>query len=528
MAAPGGTSPERLHSLDAARAFALMMGVLFHAAWSFQAIPWGAPVVDVSRHFGFDGFMYLSHAFRMPLFFLIAGFFARMLYHGRGVGGFARNRFMRIVIPLALGWLVLHPLTVMAWNFGANAAGANLTAFTVPMQMEVMAGQGRMFVPPSQGGMFNLGHLWFLYYLIWLYALALSACPVLSRLPGLAARADRLVASLVRKPWTVAGLAFATGLLLWRMDGWFGVDTPSDSLVPSVPVLLFYMATFAFGWLLHRQPELLQEFSRRWKMFISMGLLLACICFGVFYHLSEKVVTLGPPGSMYPALWPTQVTDWPHFMSTLQSASKPDAPPALARFWKNVPEWDRGPILALPPDPDPSVKVGLCRNLSRLLSIPDLLAPGHPADARLDNRRRLEDLFGGALAADPREMPWYGAAKFIYATSCGLMTWLLVYGVLGFCQARFRAPNPLLRYISDSSYWIYLIHLPAILALQGWMFAWPWPGLLKYCLLLGTFFTGAIGSYHLMVRSTVIGRVLNGRRRGMFQTPEKNIARKCL
>jgi uncharacterized membrane protein len=71
--------PDRLHALDAVRAFALLIGVVFHAAWSFQAIPWGAPVVDVSSNIGFDWFVYTAHSFRMPLFFLIAGYFARML-----------------------------------------------------------------------------------------------------------------------------------------------------------------------------------------------------------------------------------------------------------------------------------------------------------------------------------------------------------------------------------------------------------------------------------------------------------------
>lgn len=476
-------------------------------------MPWGAPVVDVSSNIGFDAFVYLTHSFRMPLFFLIAGYFARLLYQKRGLRGFVQNRFMRIVVPLCLGWLVLHPLTVMAWNLDTNASGANLTEFPVLLQLKMMLAQGLMFVPPARGGLFDLNHLWFLYYLVYLYAMALAARLISLKISLLTLqRADRLTARLVRSPAAIAALAVGTGLFLWRMDGWNGVDTPSDSLIPSLPVLLFYAAPFVFGWMLHRQPGLLQEFQRGWKKYLASGLALGCILFGMFYSLSGQGVTLGASGSMYPDLWPTQVTDWPHFISTLQSAARPDTPPALASFWKHVPEWDRNPILSLPPDPAPSVKIGLCRNLNRLLVIPDLFASGHPEDATLYNRHKLEKIFGSALRTDPRDIPWYGQVKLVYSMGYGLVMWLLVYSALGFFQSRFSAHSPAVRYISDSSYWIYLIHLPIILALEGWMFSWPWPGLVKFALLLSIFFAVAFASYHAMVRSTIVGAVLNGKR----------------
>ena len=507
--------PDRLHSLDATRAFALLMGVLFHAAWSFQAIPWGAPVMDVSTNIGFDFYNFLIHNFRLPLFFLIAGFFARMLYQARGLKGFLRNRVTRIAVPLAVGWLVLQPLTILSWNLGANAAGANLSEFPVQLQLKMMLAQGLLFVPSSRGGFFNVGHLWFLYYLVWLYVLAFAARPIFLRLPALPARADRWTALLVRRVWPLLLLAVATGLFLWRREGWYGVETPTDTLVPSAPVLLFYMVPFSFGWMLHRQPVLLPEFARRWKIFTAAGLALSVVVFGVFCQMSTAGVVPGPEGSMYPNLWPTQVTDWPRFIGTLQSAARPGAPPALAAFWNHVPEWDRGPMLALAPHPAPSVKIGLCRNLTRLLAKPDLLGlgPAQDGEVRLNNRHQLEKIFAGAITGDPREIPWYSMAKLSFSMGFGLAMWLLVFGALGFFQARFSRPNPLLRYIADSSYWIYLIHLPPILALQGWMFDWPLPGIVKFLLLLVIFFAGAFGSYHFLVRPTFIGQTLNGRRR---------------
>ncbi len=101
------TSSERFHSLDATRACALLLGVVFHAVWSFVPAPMGAPVVDVSVNRFFDWFFFASHTFRMQLFFLIAGFFAHIICHRKGFGYFAMNRLSRIVVPLILGWLIL-------------------------------------------------------------------------------------------------------------------------------------------------------------------------------------------------------------------------------------------------------------------------------------------------------------------------------------------------------------------------------------------------------------------------------------
>jgi peptidoglycan/LPS O-acetylase OafA/YrhL len=508
------SAPDRLHALDATRAVALLAGVAFHAAWSFTIVPSGAPVADVSSLIGFDWLCFTIHAFRLPLFFIIAGFFARLIYTRKGLRGFVRHRALRIAVPLVAGWLLLHPLVVLSWNIGANASGANLAPFTPDLQLKMMIGQGLMFVAPSRGGLFELNHLWFLYYLLWLYALLLGTRYIALRAkPVWPARADKFVSSLVRGGGAVPGLALATGLFLWRMDGWAGVDTPDDTLIPALPPLLFYFGCAGFGWMLHRQPALIARFGLRWRGFAAAGLALSFILFGAFHALSVQGVTLGASGSMYPALWPTQVTDWPRFIATLKSYARPDASPERANFWKHVPDWDRAPMLALPENPSASVQIGLCRNLSRLLEKPGLFGPAQgESQALLENRRIFEKLFAGSVRGDPRLLPWYEPVKLGYSFGYGLLMWLLVYATVGFFQDRFNAPSPALRYIADSSYWVYLIHLPIVLALEGCLYAWPAPGLLKFTVIMALTFAAAFGSYHYLVRPTVIGLILNGKR----------------
>ena len=105
-------SSDRLHALDAVRAFALTLGVFFHASMSY--LPGPAWVVEDRQESVFLGgtFMVL-HIFRMTLFFVIAGFFGRMLFHKRGEAGFIRDRLRRIALPLVGFWpLVMGGIVV--------------------------------------------------------------------------------------------------------------------------------------------------------------------------------------------------------------------------------------------------------------------------------------------------------------------------------------------------------------------------------------------------------------------------------
>ena len=52
------------------------------------------------------------HLFRMQFFYLIAGFFAEMVYLKRGGAYFSKNRLKRILIPFLFGLLIIYPLTL--------------------------------------------------------------------------------------------------------------------------------------------------------------------------------------------------------------------------------------------------------------------------------------------------------------------------------------------------------------------------------------------------------------------------------
>src|SRR5688572_1006933 len=112
----------RLHALDAVRGFALLLGVAFHAAMSFlPGIPpgvWSMVDNSPSAFLGDAGFV--AHCFRMSLFFFIAGYFGRLLYHKAGARGFWANRSLRILVPFLVGLAIMIPLVFAIWGMGAS------------------------------------------------------------------------------------------------------------------------------------------------------------------------------------------------------------------------------------------------------------------------------------------------------------------------------------------------------------------------------------------------------------------------
>src|SRR5215510_15942307 len=90
--------PERFHSLDALRAFALLLGVFFHSLMAYILPPGIWAVGTKAPSTTLYWFVYYSHCFRMEVFFLLAGFFARLVAKKRGPASFLWDRAKRILL----------------------------------------------------------------------------------------------------------------------------------------------------------------------------------------------------------------------------------------------------------------------------------------------------------------------------------------------------------------------------------------------------------------------------------------------
>jgi len=93
-----------------------------------------------------------------------------------------------------------------------------------------------------------------------------------------------------------------------------------------------------------------------------------------------------------------------------------------------------------------------------------------------------------------------------------LFAWLMTFGTMGFFGAFLNREHPRLRYLSDASYWLYLVHLPLMVVAQTLLLGSPFPTFVKFTLVLVAVTGILLVAYRYGVRYTAIGRLLNGPR----------------
>lgn len=385
----------RYHYLDGVRAFALILGIVFHASMSFFPVYIGWAVMDISTSSLIGQFILVSHSFRMELFFLIAGFFTRMLLNRKGAIELFKSRLIRIFVPFIVGWFLFKPLIISGWVMGAESLRG---------EVNILGGLGAGFMSLKElpAGILTGTHLWFLYYLLIITSLVFilrwSMLPFSILNEKIDKGLNMVLPYVVKSPFMSVLFAIPTGICLWFMNYW-GMDTPEKSLLPHIPVLLVYLGFFGSGWLLQRTKESVTVFSK-----ISITRVVICL-FSV-------------AGAIY-----------------------------FSRFQQ-----------------DP---VHQYISLMRVASI------------------------------------------FNYA----VMMWSLVALSIGLFRILFNKPNAIVRYISDSSYWLYLIHLPIVVWLQIAFAEMELHWSIKLCAVSLLTIMISIVSYDLFVRSTPLGQLLNGRKK---------------
>ncbi len=90
--------------------------------------------------------------------------------------------------------------------------------------------------------------------------------------------------------------------------------------------------------------------------------------------------------------------------------------------------------------------------------------------------------------------------------------WLMIFGLMGLFRAILSTEHRNVRYLSDSSYWMYLVHLTLVIWLQEWVRTWDIPAGVKFAIILLLAFSLLLATYRLFVRYTTIGTMLNGKR----------------
>ena len=382
---------QRRTDLDALRSFAMLLGIALHASLSFFAFPW--PVHDIQRSDLLPLFLVAVHGFRMPLFFLISGYFTMLVYRRRGLRSLLEQRFQRIVLPLVIAAAPLIGLNTLGVDdvlrgrerlrgllpTGPNAEstlGGPLDRLMLAWSRILSSEHLRVRVGSSsihlvQTNLFD--HLWFLWFLCWLVAIfALLA-------------ATGLLPSGRWRWWLMAASCLPQAVMGMSLAGGYGPDT-SLGLLPKPHVFGFYACFFFFGVATFAADGLDTRLGRRWKLLLPAAAVL----------LVAGIVTM--------------------------------------------------------------------------------------------NDRLLATLLQPAYA------------------------WTMSLGLIGLFCRLFPHPHAAVSWLADASYWMYLVHVPLVIAAQLLVRQWPLPAGVKFFVILGLVTPLLLASYRWCVRYTVIGSLLNGPR----------------
>ena len=366
---------ERLHHLDALRASAMLLLIPYHGSryiWKGQINKKedGQPLEEI---------IWYVHAWHMPLFFLVSGYLLAMALERGGAERQVTNRVTRLGIPLAIGMVTIIPLTnlLLAWSDPGRPVG----------------GRERT---TDLATLFNWRplHLWFLNYLL-AASLILIVTWVVLRRAEIRRGLSRAFGAVVGSPLVVPVLSICTGLLL-SLSTYWQAPPASDSLIPQIPLLSYYVFFLGFGFAISYHPDLVSRIERRPLIYLAASLI--CIPFA----------------------------------------------------------WD------------------------------------------LFQEERL-------AAGD--------AAAHIAATVVlGLMTWSALFAVWGFFSRFAATESRFWRYISDASYWVYLIHIIFLGPTQSLFSQTEISPAIRYVLTLAITFSLSFMTNALFIRHTPIGTFLHGRR----------------
>ena len=268
----------RYHSLDRLRAVLMLLGVVRHAAISYEPAalegwPYKDAQVDILAHW----VIVFIRVFQLPVFFAIAGFFAAYLVQTRGIPAFLRNRWSRIGVPFLVAWPLLAATMYFAVTYASRFS-------TVPPTHTY----GRDELMSAEAVRYLFLHLWFLYHLMIL-------CVVASGVRWLSVRVPERV-----RTWTldlferllhrggIAVLVLVTGTILYRMQSW-AIDYYAGP-IPTLRQMALWGLFFTVGWMLFCRRETLEGFKRPAWLHLAAGI----VCFFVYRYFADAGCHAGP------------------------------------------------------------------------------------------------------------------------------------------------------------------------------------------------------------------------------------------
>lgn len=287
---------ERRYDIDWLRVFATYLLLLFHVGMVFNPAPF-YHIRNSEVSFAFlilCGFIGLWH---MPLFFLLAGWSAFSSLSLRGTGGFLRERFLRLFVPLVAACVLLMP--AIKYFELASGLDANYTGLYVDPKLQEGFRQvipsGLPPAPPFEESLFEFvptfftdptrftwAHLWFVAYLL---TFTLLYLPILVRIRA----PRRWFEGQVSPLWVYAPIVPLALVQVTMRERWPGLQ----NLVDDWANFAYYSTYLLAGFLLARFPVLETALHRERKRALWIGVAATVILLlGVLRVFSSPSVIL--------------------------------------------------------------------------------------------------------------------------------------------------------------------------------------------------------------------------------------------
>jgi hypothetical protein len=365
----------------------MWLGIVLHVALNHTTGPSPLPWRDAHTTPLADLILVFIHSFRMPVFFILAGYFVAFLVRRRGHWGMLKHRLRRLALPFAVFWPILIVCTTVLMLVYVHL----MERGTFGIDVSLLARKATNATP------FNTMHMWFIYYLIWFCVLTGALASLWSKASArLRAAVDKVFLALACRWW--GALLLTVPLAIVGSFHRAGMLAVSGSFIPQPGEIVHHGLFFLVGLLAHRHQDTL----------------------------------------------------FPRLMKT---------------GWQNA-------------------------------------AAGAA-------------MFAIALAAFASFVGKTGAIPYIelwIAFFYNLTSWLWSFALIGLFLRYVSNQNSILRYVSESSYWVFLVHMLGTIGFGALVYSLPLGPFAKMALNMLATTAACLLTYHLFVRRTFIGVLLNGKR----------------
>lgn len=519
----------RRHDLDALRAFAMLLGIALHAALSFAGGPW---MVQDSRTSGvFHLLIGAVHGFRMPLFFLLSGFFTAMLWRRRGLRAVVAHRFRRVFLPLMLGSVTILPLMHVVGGWAAKSGARNRNSQSEAAVLDVwkastMGDLAQVTKLIDAGADINAPDPGF-----GVTPLSLSATFGHDAVVKLLLERGADVKRTNRDGGTalhgaaffgrsvIAGLLLEAGIDPAVKNG--RGDTALDATLADWGTTQFIAGLIQVT----VEKKLVLEGRKKIRQLLGaddleskprplLGLWLFLTFFPFFHHLWFLWFLCWMVAGFTVCAWIANRIGW-------QPGPRRWVNSQLCYLWlvplTMIPAWFIGRDM---PNFGPDTSSAILPPLHLLAYYAIFFGFGalyfDSQDERGSIGRRwwltlpiaLFVVYPAGLHAT------YGGAKLrgVAILLQVIYVWAMSAAMMGLFRRFVSKERGWIRYLSDASYWMYVAHLPLVIVVQLWVRDWAMAPGWKFLIACGGVFAVLLVSYEYLVRYTWIGALLNGRK----------------